>query len=74
MIFAKRFRSESHVREFVVNQGDERGWEIREEEDDQIVRRVWIQDWHRVESAILRFGLQAMQLERTGWVEVPAHS
>jgi hypothetical protein len=71
MIFSKRLRSQDHIREFVVDDADERGWEVREEEDHQVVKRTWMHDWHRVESAILRFGLEAMQLQRAGWVEVP---
>ena len=71
MIFSKRFRSEEHVRAFVIDKADDRGWEVREEQDDHVVKRTWMHDWHRVENAILRFGLEAMQLQRAGWVEVP---
>ena len=70
MLFSKRLRSDEHTREFVVDNGDERGWEVREEEDQRIVKRTWMRDWHRVENAMMRFGLQAMQLQRAGWVEV----
>lgn len=70
MIFSKRLRSQEHVRSFVVDDADERGWEVREEEDHRIVKRTWVRDWHRVESAIARFGLEAVQLQRAGWVEV----
>ena len=70
MIFTRRLRSEHHVREFVVDEADERGWEVREEEDDQVVRRTWLHDWHRVESAIMRFGIRATLLQQAGWVEV----
>jgi hypothetical protein len=31
---------------------------------------MWMSDWHRVENAMMRFGLEAMQLQRAGWVEV----
>ena len=70
MNFTRRLRSEHHVREFVVDEADERGWEVREEEDDQVVRRTWLHDWHRVESAIMRFGIRATLLQQAGWVEV----
>jgi len=59
MIFSKRLRSEDHVREFVVDEADERGWQVREEEDHRIVRRAWEHDWHRVEKAMMRFALEA---------------
>jgi hypothetical protein len=71
MIFSKRLRSQDHIREFVVDEADERGWEVREEADHQVVKRTWMHDWHRVENAIMRFGLEAMQLQQAGWVEVP---
>jgi hypothetical protein len=43
---------------------------VREEEDHHVVRRTWMHDWHRVESAMAKFGIQAMQLQRAGWTEV----
>jgi hypothetical protein len=70
MIFTKRLQSQDHVREFVVDDGDERGWEVREEEDHRVVKQTWLTDWHRVENAMMRFGLQATQLQRAGWVDV----
>lgn len=70
MIFSKRLRSDEHTREFVVDKADERGWEVREEQDHHIIRRTWIRDWHRVENAMMRFALEATQLQRAGWVEV----
>ena len=44
------------------------GWTIHE--DHRIVKRTWVRDWHRVENAMMRFGLEATQLQRAGWVEV----
>ncbi len=70
MIFTRRLRSRDHVRAFVVDEADERGWEVREEEDHRVVRRTWLHDWHRVEHAVMRFALQATQLERAGWVRI----
>jgi hypothetical protein len=71
MIFSKRLRSDEHTREFVVGNADNRGWEVREEQDHRIVRRTWTHDWHGVEKAMMRFALEATQLQRAGWVEVP---
>ncbi len=71
MIFLRRLRSDEHTREYVVDNADERGWEVREEQDQRIVKRTWLRDWHRVETAMMRFGLEALQLQRAGWVEVP---
>ena len=71
MIFSKRLRSDEHTREFTVDNADERGWEVREEQDHRIVTHTWMHDWHRVEKAMMRFALEATQLQRAGWVEVP---
>ena len=70
MIFSKRLRSQEHIREFVVDEADDRGWEVREEEDHRIVKRTRMHDWHRVENAMRRFALEATQLQRAGWVEI----
>jgi hypothetical protein len=72
MIFAKRLRSHEHTRSFVVDNADARGWEVREEEDNEIVKRAWIHDWRRVENAMMRFGIEAMHLQSAGWTEVQA--
>lgn len=70
MIFFKRLRSDDHTREFLVGRADERGWEVREEQDHHVVKRTWMHDWHHVENAMMRFALEATQLQRAGWVEV----
>jgi hypothetical protein len=49
-----------------------RYWEVLEEQDRQVVRRVSYDDWHRVERARRVFGLEADTLRRAGWVEVEA--
>ena len=73
MIFSRRLRSDDHVREFHVGQADH-GWEVREEEDHQVVRRTLMDDWHRVENAMMKFALEATRLERAGWIDVPVVS
>lgn len=70
MIFAKRLQSQEHIKAFVVDEADDLGWEVREEEDHRIVKRTWLHDWHRVESVMMRFTVEAIQLQRAGWVEV----
>jgi hypothetical protein len=74
MIFSKQLRSHDHIRRFVVGEADERGWEVREEEDNEVVKRTWVHDWHRVENAILRFMVEAVYLRGAGWTEVPSSS
>jgi hypothetical protein len=70
MIFSRRLRSQEHTKAFVVDEADDRGWEVREEEDHRIVKRTLVRDWHRVENAMMRFAVQATMLQRAGWVEV----
>jgi hypothetical protein len=73
MIFSKRLRSDDHVREFHVGRADH-GWEVREEEDHQVVRRTLMDDWHRVENAINKFAIESIRLQQAGWIEVPVVS
>ena len=68
MIFSKRLRSQEHTKAFFV-EADERGWEVREEDNHLVVKRTRMQDWHHVENAIRRFAREAAQLQRAGWVE-----
>ncbi len=70
MIFSRRLESQEHTKTFVVDEADDHGWEVREEEDQRIVKLTCMSDWHRVEKAMMRFALQATQLQRVGWVEV----
>jgi hypothetical protein len=46
------------------------GWEVREERDSQIVRKVHYQDWHRVERARRSISIELDVLQRQGWSEV----
>ncbi len=72
MIFAKRFRSHDHTYGLLVGNADQQGWEVREEKDNEVVRRTWLHDWHRVENAMMRFMVEAVQLRSAGWTEVPS--
>jgi hypothetical protein len=76
MIFLKQFRSQEHTRSFVVDNVPDRGWEVREEKDNEVVKCTCLHDWHRVENAMMRFAIQATQLQTAGWteVQVPASS
>ena len=69
MVFAKRLVSDGHTREFVVDNPNDNGWEVREAEDNQVVKRSWLHDWHRVESAMMRFAIQTTELQSAGWEE-----
>lgn len=71
MVFSKRLQSQEHVRDFVIDEANDRGWEVREEQDNHVVKRTWMHDWHHVENAMVKFAIEAMQLQRAGWVEIP---
>lgn len=47
----------THIRKFTVTRG-EVGWDVREERDSEVVRRMTYTDWHRVERALRTFDLQ----------------
>ena len=69
MILVRRFRSAGHTRDFLVEIGSGLGWEVREEEDNRVIKSTRKHDWHRVEQAIALFSLEASRLQSEGWVE-----
>ena len=48
----------------------ETGWEVREERDSEIVRKVHYHDWHRVERARRFNSIELDVLQRQGWSEI----
>ena len=66
-MFARELRKDDHVKRFLIQEMGHDGWEIREEQDDQVLRRVCYTDWHRVERAMLGFTRRIGALEQTGW-------
>ena len=46
------------------------GWEVREERDNEVVKTVHYQDWHRVERARRSIAIVLDDLQRQGWLEV----
>ena len=48
----------------------ETGWEVREERNSEIVRKVHYQDWHRVERARRNISIELDSLRQQGWSEV----
>ena len=47
----------------------EAGWEVREERDSKIVKKVNYQDWHRVERARRSIAIELDELQKNGWHE-----
>ncbi len=68
-MYEKCLHHDGHTRRFAV---DERGgaWEVRTEEDSQLVRKVRYDDWHRVERALLAIRSEISTLLDAGWVVV----
>jgi hypothetical protein len=67
-MYARVLRKAPHTRRFTIEETG-RHWEVREEEDSRIVRRVVYDDWHRVERARAAFHRQASVLSANGWTE-----
>lgn len=66
-MFAKELHNEGHVRRFSIRENSKAGWDVREEQDDRVLKHVRYSDWHRVERALNVFALQIGQLEDRGW-------
>jgi hypothetical protein len=66
-MFAKELTHAGHTRRFIVVEAGSAGWEIREEQDSKVVRRVHYTDWHRVERALNAITRRVSELEKDGW-------
>jgi hypothetical protein len=64
--FIRKLRNDEHTRRYSIEITDA-GWEVREEQDSRVVRRVAYQDWHRVERARRSMTIEANQLQDAGW-------
>ncbi len=58
-----------HVRRYSI-QTTSRGWEVKQEQDSQVVRQTCYQDWHRVERARRAFVIEMINLRQEGWQDV----
>ena len=67
----KRLRREQETRRYSIHP-TEAGWEVLEERDSEVVRRINLQDWHRVERARRTIAVELDKLQRKGWSEVPS--
>ena len=68
-MYASSLRKQLHVRRFTIRHVRP-GWEVRDESDDSIVKRMIYKDWHRVERAIAMFEQEEAMLEAAGWVKI----
>jgi hypothetical protein len=67
--FDKSLRFLEKTRRYSIAPTDS-GWEVREERDSEIVKKVHYQDWHRVERARRTIANELDVLQREGWSEV----
>jgi hypothetical protein len=69
--FSRSLKNAEHTVRYSIL-ATEAGWELREEHDSRIVRRVQYQDWHRVERARRTIAFEADALREKGWAECEA--
>ena len=67
--FDKSLRHLHNTRRYSIATTDT-GWEVREERDSKVVRKVHYQDWHRVERARRSIAHELDELQSQGWSEV----
>jgi hypothetical protein len=65
-MFIRHLRNAEHTRRFSIEPTDS-GWQVSEEQDSQVVKRVEYQDWHRVERARRSIAIAMQQLQGEGW-------
>lgn len=68
MDIVKSYRKQNHLLRLLVSRAGDLGWDVRVEDDSEVVVRAHYADWHRVERACYRFDLTVPALE--GWTEV----
>jgi hypothetical protein len=69
-MFSKSLRFDQQTRRYSIAV-TAAGWEVREERDSEVVKRVQYQDWHRVERARRSITIELDALQRKGWSEIP---
>lgn len=68
-MYARTLRRNHHIRTFTIHAAERGGWEVREEENDQLLARIVYTDWHRVERARSVMEARAAGLKSAGWTE-----
>ena len=68
MHFVKSLRNQERTLRYSIAP-IEGGWEVREERDSQVVKRVRYKDWHRVERARKSIVTELDALRNKGWRE-----
>jgi hypothetical protein len=68
-MFAKELHQAGHTRKFSITDRGNAGWEVRDVQDDRVLKEICYTDWHRVERALIRFDREIDELRRQGWVD-----
>ena len=68
-MYRRMFQKAGQTKRFTITDAESSGWEVREEQDSQVVWSIRYTDWHRVERARMAFASQALNLELSGWKE-----
>ena len=68
-MYTTALRRQLQVRRFTIRHLRP-GWEVRDESDRGVLKRVIYSDWHRVERAIAIFEQEEAELEAAGWVKI----
>ena len=71
MQFSKSLKNASQTRRYSIAATDA-GWEVREERNGEVVKRVHCQDWHRVERARRTIAIELESLKQQGWSDEPS--
>ena len=66
-MFFKTLIQAGHTRSFTVQAHREDGWEVRIEQDSQVIRQRRYTDWHRVERALSAIQREVESLQMQGW-------
>jgi hypothetical protein len=66
-MFSKTLTQAGHTRHFSVSARSTNGWEVRVEQDLEVVRSSRYFDWHRVERALSGIEREVGELELQGW-------
>ena len=66
-MYAITLRKDTQTRRFSITATEYSGWEVREEQNSQLVSRHLYTDWHRVERAQMGFAQAVDSLVDEGW-------
>jgi hypothetical protein len=65
-MFIQSLRNAEHTRRYSIA-ATPNGWEVRQEQDSQVIRVIQYHDWHRVERARRSMAHEVDELEAAGW-------